>query len=68
MTQEDNPQAPAFNDPRNIIVGNARVIWARACGRHPEGYVLPGGARTTNRFTAQHAAHLMHRMMLVGWY
>ena len=44
MTQEDNPPAPAFNDPRNITVGKARVIWARACGRHPEGYVLPGGA------------------------
>lgn len=56
----------AFTDHRNITFGNARVIWAKACGRHPEGYVLPGGHRTTNRMTAQHAAQLMHRMMLVG--
>lgn len=58
--------APPFNDPRNVTVGYARVIWAKACGRLPEGYVLPGGARTTNRMTAQHAANLMNRMILMG--
>ena len=29
MTQDVSRQAPAFNDPRNITVGNARVILAR---------------------------------------
>ena len=57
MTYEDLP-SQAFNDPRNVTVGKARVIWANACGRH----------RTQNRMTAQHAAELMHRMMLVGRY
>ena len=71
MTDQDTSDshaAPAFNDPRNVTVGKARVIWAKACGCHPEGYVLPGGHRTQNRMTAQHAAELMHRMMLVGRY
>ena len=71
MTDQDTSDshaAPAFNDPRNVTVGKARVIWAKSCGRHPEGYVLPGGHRTQNRMTAQHAAELMHRMMLVGRY
>ena len=80
MTKDqDSHPAPAFNDPRNVTVGKARVIWAKACGRHPEGYVLPGGRhpegyvlpgghRTQNRMTAQHAAELMHRMMLAGRY
>ena len=67
MTYEDLP-SQSFSDPRNVTVGKARVIWAKACGRHQEGYVLPGGRRTQNRMTAQHAAELMHRMMLVGRY
>lgn len=62
----DFHQSQPFSDPRNVTVGSARVIWAKACGREPEGYVLPGGARTTNRMTAQHAAELMNRMMLGG--
>lgn len=33
-------------DHRNIIIGKIRVVWAKACGVHFEGWVLPGGQRT----------------------
>lgn len=42
-----------FDDKRNVTVGVGRVIYARSSmdrdGRYfPEGWVLPGGARTDN--------------------
>ena len=55
-------ESTRFEDPRNITVGKARVIWAEAAhpistgARHPEGYVLPGGARTASRIEAHAAA------------
>lgn len=60
-------QETAFTDPRNIIVGKARVIWAPACwpitgDRQPEGYVLPGGVRTANRLEAHAVAVEMDRL------
>ena len=65
MTSE--AQSTAFDDPRNIIVGKARVIWAPACwpitgDRQPEGYVLPGGVRTANRLEAHAVAVEMDRL------
>jgi len=47
--------SPAFDDPKNITVGKARVIWAKAVPplAH-EGWVLPGGSRTAN-FAEAHA-------------
>jgi hypothetical protein len=44
-----------FTDPKNITVGNARVIWARATDILPEGWVLPGGRRVQS-FVEAHAA------------
>ncbi len=50
----DNQIPASFNDPKNITVGNTRVIWARATEVHSEGWVLPGGQRTQN-FAEAHA-------------
>lgn len=60
-------QSTAFDDPRDITVGKGRIIWAKACrpvegGRQPEGWVLPGGVRTTNRLEALAAAVEMDRL------
>lgn len=55
--------APAFNDKRNITIGNGRIIWAPAAGRYlPEGWALPGGTRTTNEDEAWHAAHAINQL------
>lgn len=58
--------APAiFNDPRNLHVGRARLIYAKKTDittpsgefkELPEGWVLPGGARLQNYEEAQAAA------------
>jgi len=60
-----------FDDPRNITHRGARVIWSRAChpvGRdpQPEGWVLPGGRRTSNRSDASAAAMVMDELMTSG--
>lgn len=62
MTYEDLP-SPQFTDPRNIHYGQARVIWAKKCGKLDEGWVIPGGWRTQNQFTAHEAAKTINRMM-----
>lgn len=56
----DTEKSPPFDHPRNITVGKARVIYALAVMGfskpiHPEGWVLPGGRRTTD-FAEAHAA------------
>lgn len=53
-----------FDDPRNIHVGNARVIWAKETRPinglpRQEGWVLPGGRRTTDRGEAREVAAQM---------
>ena len=65
MTYEDLP-SQAFSDPRNITIGTARIIWASKCGRLDEGWVIPGGWRTANTFTAHAAAKEMARLMLTS--
>lgn len=37
-----------FNHPKNITIGVGRIIWAGKCGLIEEGWVLPGGRRTTD--------------------
>jgi len=63
MTYEDLP-SQAFSDPRNITIGTARIIWASKCGRLDEGWVIPGGWRTQNRFTANAAAQKIAQLTL----
>lgn len=67
MTSEtpENRIAPAFNDKRNITSGMGRVIWAPAAGPfRPEGWVLPGGLRTTDEDKAWFAAHAIHQLSI----
>ena len=56
-----------FTNPLDITIGRGRIIWAEALtyeGKHPpyqgetfpEGWVLPGGARTQDRALAEAAA------------
>lgn len=58
-----------FDDPRNINVGWARVIWAPDCRpvgrdiRLAEGWVLPGGLRTASRLEAVEVAMAMDELM-----
>ena len=57
-----------FDDPKNITAGQARVIYAKACTpihspTVPEGWVLPGGARTQNRDEAAAVAMTMDWLM-----
>lgn len=63
MNQPTTQWAPPFTDARNIIVGNARVIWAKANGFLPEGWATPGGGRTTNEAEARRVAFEMHQLM-----
>lgn len=55
--------SPAFDDPKNITVGRARVIWARKTGNIPEGWVLPGETRTANFAEAHACAVRMDALM-----
>ena len=64
-TKTENPPAPAFSDKRNITSGMGRVIWAPAAGPfRPEGWVLPGGLRTTDEDKAWFAAHAIHQLSI----
>lgn len=50
-------QAPGWlNDPRNICIGRAKVPWADATDDDPSGWVLPGGFRTRDEFSATRVA------------
>lgn len=62
MTEVASSFAPPFRDPRNITVGIARVIWGTETERHPAGWVLPGGLRTTDRHEAHAAAVRMNEL------
>ena len=53
----------AFSHPNNITVGKGRIIWAPSVGPFiPEGWVLPGGLRTTDRDEAWAAAMGIDRL------
>jgi hypothetical protein len=48
---DDKHEIAVFNDPRNITIGTARVIYAEATRPRAKapvqaGWVLPGGERT----------------------
>ena len=60
MTYEDLP-SQAFNDPRNVTVGKARVIWALP-GHLDAGWVLWGGHRTTNRMEVMSLARSLDKL------
>lgn len=56
-----------FIDERNITFGKGRVIWAKPAHptggeRCPEGWVLPGGRRTTNLAQAHEVAIAIDKM------
>jgi hypothetical protein len=51
----------SFDHPKNIRIGNGRILWAKACTctagiHHPEGWILPGGERTQDSARAHAAA------------
>ena len=61
--------AAVFADPRDITRGYGRVIWATATTDaqgiyHPEGWALPGGARTNVRARAEAAADHIHDLTI----
>lgn len=62
-TKQDYSISPIFSDARNINYGEARVIWAPARGYQPEGWILPGGARTQNFAEAHGVAVAMDQVM-----
>lgn len=53
-TMHEEGRTPAsFHHPKNISVGRGRILWAASATcisgiHHPEGWVLPGGARTNS--------------------
>ena len=52
-----------FDHPDNITLGKGRVIWAPSCGPFiPEGWVLPGGLRTTDIAGASAMAQLIDQL------
>lgn len=59
--QEEGFAFASFHHPKNIRVGRARILWAPSVIstsglHHPEGWVLPGGARTRDEARARAAA------------
>lgn len=54
--QDNTDSGRAFDHPKNFSIGAARLIWADATDAvhctdkvaRPEGWVLPGGERTTD--------------------
>lgn len=66
------PEKAHFDHPHNITVGRGRVIFAEACtpvGANlcERGWVLPGGARTTNRAIAEMVAGRIDAAMRTGY-
>ena len=64
----DNDKSPRFDDPKNITVGRARVIYVRAIRGfdrpiQPEGWILPGGRRTQDKIEAYRAAECLNDLM-----
>lgn len=52
-----------FTDPKNITVGNARVIWVKGNRFSDEGWALPGGSKTTDENEARRVAVAMSQLM-----
>lgn len=66
------PPRAIFDHPHNVTVGQGRVIFAEACtpigGNFCErGWVLPGGARTTNRAIAEMVAGRIDAAIRMGY-
>lgn len=67
MNPDTHPAGP-FDDPRNLTIGDARVIYAGAtvtCSgkRCLAGWVAPGGRRIGNQFEALAVASRMDAML-----
>lgn len=58
---EDDKAEPMANR-KNIVVGQARIIWATKDGYEP-AWVLPGGIRTTDKHEATAYAVRLNRML-----
>ena len=52
-----------FDNPKNIVIGQARIIWATKDG-YPPAWVLPGGIRTTDKHEATAYAVRLDRLLL----
>jgi len=63
MQDPEQAKAKKFDDPRNIQVGKAKVIWADRWYHRPEGWRLPGGGITNDFTTAHEMAGRMNHLM-----
>lgn len=61
MANEDKKAEP-MNSRKNIVVGQARIIWATKDGHEP-AWVLPGCIRTTDKHEATAYAVRLNRML-----
>lgn len=50
-------------NPKDIVIGQARVCWGFGCGNLIEGWVLPGGVRTMSRDIAESVCSDMNIIM-----
>lgn len=58
----DDKKAEPMANRKNIVVGQARIIWATKDGHEP-AWVLPGGIRTTDKHEATAYAVRLNRML-----
>lgn len=58
----DDDKAEPMANRKNIVVGQARIIWATKDGHEP-AWVLPGGIRTTDKHEATAYAVRLNRML-----
>lgn len=61
--------AEVFFDRRNITMGFGRILWGSETTdmhgtKHPAGWVLPGGKRTTSSAQAQRVANAIDKIEL----
>lgn len=64
MTKQSNEYRPAvLDDPQNITVGLARIIYVPQTNNKPGGWALPGGAMTADRMAAYAVAVRMYELM-----
>ena len=58
----EDKKAELMASRKNIVIGQARIIWATKDG-YPPAWVLPGGIRTTDKHEATAYAVRLNRML-----
>ncbi len=59
----EDKKAELMASRKNIVIGQARIIWATKDG-YPPAWVLPGGIRTTDKHEATAYAVRLDRLLL----